>query len=138
MTAKEYLRRGLRTSELIQAHQEKLAMVKDQLNSLPSINFSKTGSSNNWNGQTQQIKLMEECIDFERQIEKEINNLLKIEKEISAAIDTLTDGNERLALYSRYVLNESTKETMKRMHYSETNVKRIIGQALKHIEINMD
>ena len=136
MTTKQYLRQNYRLNETIQSHKDELARLREMASSIPGGSFDNSGGGGSrWCGDTPQINALTRAIDLERQIQQEIVDMERLQKNIHDCIGAVRDPDERFVLRCRYILFLTWEDTAERMHYSTTQVKRIHGTALQSIVI---
>lgn len=135
MTAKQYLRQGCRLKELIQTHRDELLQLRSMLGSVSGPSYDKIGSITKWNGDTAEANLVIKCVDLEKQIECEIDQMITLMQSIHTTIETVCNPDERLVLRCRYILSLNWDDTANRMNYSPTQVRRLHGSALQSVVV---
>jgi len=135
MTAKQYLRQGCRLKELIQTHRDELLQLRSMLGSVSGPSCDKIGSTAKWNGDTAEVNLVIKCVDLEKQIEGEIDQMITLMQSIHTTIETVCNPDERLVLRCRYILSLNWDDTANRMNYSPTQVRRLHGSALQSVVV---
>lgn len=134
MTAKQYLRQGYRLKELIQTHRDELEQLRGMLGSVKGTTYDKIGGgTTKWNGDTAEVNLVIKCVDLEKQIEGEIDQMITLMQSIHTTIETVCNPDERLVLRCRYILSLNWDDTANRMNYSPTQVRRLHGSALQSV-----
>lgn len=134
MTAKQYLKQGYRLKELIQTHRDELAQLRGMLGSVQGPSYDKIGGgATKWNGDTAEYNLVIKCVDLEAQIAQEIDDMVALMTAIHSTIEAVRNTDERLVLRCRYILFLSWDETAHRMNYSDTQVRRLHGSALRSV-----
>jgi DNA-directed RNA polymerase specialized sigma subunit len=135
MTAKQYST-GCRLKELIQTHKDELAQLRSMLGSISGPSYDKIGGgSQKWNGDTAETNLVIRCVDLERQIEREMVQMITLMQSIHTTIEAVRNPDERLVLRCRYILSLNWDDTATRMNYSPTQVRRLHGSALQNVVV---
>lgn len=134
MNAKQYLRQGCRLKELIQTHRDELAQLRSMIGSVSGPSYDKIGGgATRWNGDTAEYDLAIKCVDLERQIEREIEQMIALMQSIHTTIEAVRNPDERLVLRCRYILGLDWDETAARMNYSPVQARRMHGTALQSV-----
>lgn len=134
MTAKQYLKQGYRLKELIQTHRDELTQLRSMLGSVSGPSYDKIGGgTTKWNGDTAEYNLVIKCVDLEAQIAQEIDDMVDLMTAIHSTIEAVRNTDERLVLRCRYILFLSWDEITRRMNYSDTQVRRLHGSALRSV-----
>lgn len=134
MTAKQYLKQGYRLKELIRTHRDELTQLRSMLGSVSGPSYDKIGGgTTKWNGDTAEYNLVIKCVDLEAQIAQEIDDMVALMAAIHSTIEAVRNTDERLVLRCRYILFLSWDEITRRMNYSDTQVRRLHGSALRSV-----
>ncbi len=97
MTAKQYLRQGCRLKELIKTNRDELAQLRSMLGSISGPSYDKIGGgSQKWNGDTAETNLVIRCVDLEKQIEREMVQMITLMQSIHTTIEDVRNPDERL------------------------------------------
>lgn len=108
MTAKEYLRQAYRLDQKISSNLEEVASLREMASSVSSPQLAE-------------------------RINKEIDLLMELKKEIRAVITMVEDTDERMVLKYRYVHNYTWEQIGNELHADARTVRRWHGKALQHI-----
>lgn len=73
--------------------------------------------------------------DLEEKINKEIDLLVELKKEIRGVISTVEDTDERLVLKYRYIHNYTWEQIGNELHADSRTVRRWHGSALQHVRL---
>ena len=129
MTAKEYLSQARRLDQAINVRLERIA----HLRSLVSGRAAKVdgmphgGRGGDWTDTVIKIDEMARALD------KDIDRLIELKREIAAAIADVPDVRYRTLLEYRYLCGWSWLRIAHTMHYSEDWVRHAHGRALQVI-----
>ena len=79
------------------------------------------------------VRALEKIIDLEEHINKEVELLMELKKEIRVVITTVEDTDERMVLKYRYVHNYTWEQIGNELHADARTVRRWHGKALQHV-----
>lgn len=129
MTAKEYLWRARRIDRRIDETRERLRRMRARLEGRVSRLSKTPGSRRRWSDG------IDDVIDLERRLERQIGEMCRIKMEVMDAIEGVEDPNCREVLELYYLDGMSWEEVAKKMHYSVRNVQILHGKALHCISL---
>lgn len=135
MTPKEFLKQGWRMQQLLQTHREELARLRTLLESPSGGKLSPEGKVQGGGTGSKEQDLAAKVVDMEREINAEAGRMVEVLRDVHAAIEAVSDPDERLVLRCRYVLFESFDTIAKETNYSKRQVLRIHGQALQDVKV---
>jgi lambda repressor-like predicted transcriptional regulator len=132
MTAKEYLSQTWRINRMIDAKLEQVQALRD-LSAKAGMTLSKAPNSG-----TRNVHRMEDVIvkilDIESEINADIESLLTLRKDITAAIKGLPNPDHKVLLELRYLCFKPWAEIASTMNYGRKYVFRLHDIALKQIQ----
>ena len=118
MTAKEYLNRYRRLNAYIDCKLEEAAQLRELATRLsPMAMFDRNGNVSDKVGRTA-VKI----VDLEREIDRDVDELVEIRSEIMRTISSVPDIEIRTMLEYRYINGWSWRKIALKMHYSEDHV----------------
>ncbi len=79
------------------------------------------------------VRALEKIMNLEEQINKEIDLLMELKKEIRIVITTVEDTDERMVLKYRYIHNYTWEQIGNELHADARTVRRWHGKALQHV-----
>jgi len=133
MNAKEYLNRAYRIDQRIQSKQEQLNALNDlaekcsiALNGMP---HTSTRSS------SPMADAVCKILDLERELAKDIIELIGLKSEISTTIKNVESVDYQLILEKRYLLCKSWPEIAVEMGYKMRHLYKLHDDALKAVKI---
>ena len=131
MTAQEYLEQAQQLDRQIDSKSLQISMLRD-------LSTKTTGvMSDDVVSHTRNVHSMEDIIaaiiDMEKELHDEVQQAIKLKKEIAAIISSLDDHNERQVLEYRYLCYLEFSEIARRMESSERYVYNKHASALKRI-----
>lgn len=132
MTAKEYLRQAYRLDQKINSDLEEVAALREMASSVSSPQLSERVQTSR-KGDAPFVRCLEKIIELEDKINKEINLLVELKKEIRTVITTVEDTDERMVLKYRYVHNYTWEQIGNELHADARTVRRWHGKALLHV-----
>ena len=132
MTAKEYLRQAYRLDQKINSDLEEVAALREMASSVSSPQLSERVQTSR-KGDAPFVRCLEKIIELEDKINKEIDLLVELKKEIRTVITTVEDTDERLVLKYRYVHNYTWEQIGNELHADARTVRRWHGKALLHV-----
>ncbi len=129
MTAKEYLMQVRYLDKLINAKISELDKLEKQITSLHSVTLGdKVKFSAGWNSIQRTV---DKIIDMRTEINDEIDRLVDLKAVIRKQLNSLND-NRFISVMIEYYINSRTFEQIAEdMNYSNRQVIRIHGKALK-------
>ena len=134
MTAKEYLQQAYRLNELIDSDVHELERLRDLAGRISSPNFGERVQSSR-NLDAPFVKYLGDIMEMEEKIQKELCRLVVLKKQILAALESVTDREERLLLTYRYLNNESWEQIAEGLSVSMSTVHRIHASALRNFPV---
>ena len=132
MTAKEYLRQAYRLDQKISSDLEEVASLREMSASVSSPQLTERLQTSK-NTDAPFVRALEKIIDLEEHINKEVELLMELKKEIRVVITTVEDTDERMVLKYRYVHNYTWEQIGNELHADARTVRRWHGKALQHV-----
>jgi len=132
MTAKEYLRQAYRLDQKINSDLEEVAALREMASSVSSPQLSERVQTSR-KGDAPFVRCLEKIMALEDKINKEIDLLVELKKEIRMVITTVEDTDERMVLKYRYVHNYTWEQIGNELHADARTVRRWHGKALLHV-----
>lgn len=132
MTAKEYLRQAYRLDQKISSDLEEVASLREMSASVSSPQLTERVKTSK-NTDAPFVRALEKIMDLEERINKEIELLMELKKEIRAVITTVEDTDECMVLKYRYVHNYTWEQIGNELHADARTVRRWHGKALQHV-----
>lgn len=137
MTAKQYLDRAYRITELIGEHMQeikKLHLMRDSLGSSGS-----GGICSSPDGNANYTKIVDKIVDYENEIRKKNAQLLDARIEIRRLINNVKNVDLNLILKKRYLQFMTFEGIAKDMAYTERHIYRLHDKAVEVFEkVNKD
>ena len=134
MTTKEYLRQAYRLDQKINSDLEEVSALREMANSVSSPQLGERVQTSH-NGDAPYVRCLEKIIALEDKINKEIDLLVDLKKEIRVVISTVEDTDERMVLKYRYVHNYTWEQIGNELHADARTVRRWHGRALQHVTL---
>jgi RNA polymerase sigma factor (sigma-70 family) len=135
MTAKEYLRQAYRLNELIDSRIMELERLRDYSTRLTSCSFEGERVSKSRSTEAPFAKIIEKILDLEKVINRDIDRHVDLKTEMNAAIDRVSNVDERLLLRYRYLNNYNWDEIAQLLNVSGRTVHRIHSSALYNFSV---
>ena len=132
MTAKEYLRQAYRLDQKISSDLEEVASLREMSASVSSPQLTERVQTSK-NTDAPFVRALEKIMDLEERINKEIELLMELKKEIRVVITTVEDTDERMVLKYSYVHNYTWEQIGNELHADARTVRRWHGKALQHV-----
>ena len=132
MTAKEYLRQAYRLDQKISSDLEEVASLREMSASVSSPQLTERVQTSK-NTDAPFVRALEKIIDLEEHINKEVELLMELKKEIRVVITTVEDTDERMVLKYRYVHNYTWEQIGNELHADARTDRRWHGKALQHV-----
>lgn len=132
MTAKEYLRQAYRLDQKISSDLEEVASLREMSASVSSPQLTERVQTSK-NTDAPFVRALEKIMDLEERINKEIELLMELKKEIRVVITTVEDTDECMVLKYRYVHNYTWEQIGNELHADARTVRRWHGKALQHV-----
>ncbi len=134
MTAKEFLKQAYRLNELINSDLEELQNLRELSRCVSSPvleeKVSKTKST-----ETPFEKYVIRIVDLEKQIQQEVERLIKLKSDIREAINQMENVDEKLLLRYRYINFLNWEEICVNLNVSMRTVHRLHSSALQHLNV---
>ena len=134
MNTKEYLSQAYRIDQKINSKIEQVSSLHDLATKATQTLSDMPGSA------TRNVHRMEDVIlkiiDFENEINAEIDRLVDIKHEISCLINSVPNQEEQTLLELRYLCFKTGEQIAVEMGYSVQNIYKLHTRALKNLEIS--
>ena len=132
MTAKEYL---LQAKYLDQQINNKICQLR-MLNDLATkVTYTMTGMPGGFGERaSKQDSVVTKIIDFQKEINADIDRLVDLKREILISIQALNSVEYQLVLEKRYIMFEKWEKIAADMNTDIRNIYRIHGKALLELE----
>lgn len=131
MNAKEYLSQAMYIDQRIDSKLEQIMKLRE------SATKATAALSDMPRPDSPNVQSMEETIvkivDLEREINRDIDALVDLKAEARKVISKLDNPEQQLILEMRYLCYKSWAEIAEDLSFSESNVYKIHGEALKRI-----
>ena len=135
MTAKEYLRQAYRLNELIDSRITELERLRDYSTRLTSCSFEGERVSKSRSTEAPFARIIEKIVDLEKVINRDIDCYVDLKTEMNAAIDRVSNVDERLLLRYRYLNNYNWDDIAQLLNVSGRTVHRIHSTALYNFSV---
>lgn len=132
MTPKEYLRQAYRLDQKINSDLDEVNSLREMASSVSSPQLGERVQTSR-NTDAPFVRCLEKIMDLEEKINKEVELLVELKKEIRSVITTVEDTDERLVLKYRYVHNYTWEQIGNELHADARTVRRWHGKALLHV-----
>lgn len=132
MTAKEYLRQAYIIDRKIKLDTEKLAVARSALY-VKTVRYDRDGAKTVPQGNGTENAVLR-VMELEERLDREIDELTVKRQEIEQAVNAVPDEVRREVLTRRYLLYQKWEVIAEEMNYSERQVFRIHGAALRAFE----
>lgn len=134
MTVKEYLGQAYRLDQRINSKLEQVASLNDLAN---KVTTTLTGMPKNPNRATSTMAdAVAKIIDLQAEINRDIDCLVDLKREIVAVIKTVDNPEYQTLLEKRYLCFETWEQIAVDMDYSIQHIYRLRDKALSKISIS--
>lgn len=134
MTVKEYFYQAYRLDQRINSNLEEVTALREMSLSVSSPLLTERVQSSR-KRDAPFVRCIEKIIDLEEKINKEIDLLVELKKEMRGVISTVEDTDERLVLKYRYIHNYTWEQIGNELHADSRTVRRWHGSALQHVRL---
>jgi len=134
MMAKEFLRQAYRLNELINSDLEELQNLRELSRSVSSPVFEEKISGTK-STDPPFVRYVGKIIDLEKQIQQEVDRLVKLKGDIREAINQMQNVDEKLLLRYRYINFLNWEEICVNLNVSIRTVHRLHSSALQHLKV---
>jgi len=124
MMAKEFLRQAYRLNELINSDLEELQNLRELSRSVSSPVFEEKISGTK-STDPPFVRYVGKIIDLEKQIQQEVDRLVKLKSDIREAINQMQNVDEKLLLRYRYINFLNWEEICVNLNVSIRTVHRL-------------
>ncbi|GHV06385.1 hypothetical protein FACS1894217_04950 [Clostridia bacterium] len=130
MTAKQYLQQAFRLNQRIESNRDEIARLRSLATSIgsPDLSADRVQSSGNSDKMAATIA---KIIDFERELEAEIEKYVVLRREIYGKVDRIEDDDYRIILKKRYLEFKKWENIAVEMNYSYQWVHKLHKRALQ-------
>lgn len=130
MDAKNFLRQIRRIDILLDAKQKELEVIRSKT-IYPGVSYEEKVQTSSGNSKENQLINL---IEYEIDLNKSIDEFIKIKKEVSSVIDRLEDGDQIDILYKRYFQYMTFEEIASSKYISYQWVHVLHSRALNEID----
>ena len=134
MTAKEYLSQGYRLEQRIKLAKMEIEDLEALIGSPGSPGFEEHFNATR-NTEAPFVKTIYKIMEYQDELNKKLNKLIKLKEEIKQVIDAVEDNDERAVLQYRYLKNYSWARIGDLLVADERTVRRWHNKALAHVVI---
>lgn len=134
MMAKEFLRQAYRLNELINSDLEELQNLRELSRSVSSPVFEEKISGTK-STDPPFVRYVGKIIDLEKQIQQEVDRLVKLKSDIREAINQMQNVDEKLLLRYRYINFLNWEGICVNLNVSIRTVHRLHSSALQHLKV---
>lgn len=134
MTVKEYLSQGYRLEQRIKMHQEEIEGLRSLATSVGSPGFNENHNATKSTDAPFE-KVLLKIIDAESKEAEMLEKLLAFKEEIRTVINNVSNMDERIVLYHRYINNKTWVEIGQILGWDERTIRRLHNRACAHIVI---
>ena len=133
MTAKEYLGQAYRLDQRINSKLEQISMLRD-LATKATAAISDMPHSDSPNLQQMESTVLK-IIDLEHEINRDIDGLVDLKRELIAAINAVDVPEYQTVLELRYLCYKTWEEIADELGYCPSNIYRLHGRALEILRV---
>ena len=134
MTAKEYLSQAKYLDEQINNKIRQLSILNDMATKVTTT-YSDMPRDSNQNI-SRQDSIVTKIIDFQNEINQEVDALVDLKKEIYEKIQQVSNPEYRTVLERRYLCLETWEQIAVDMSYSIQHIHRLHSSALSEISVS--
>ncbi|HIZ83244.1 MAG TPA: DUF1492 domain-containing protein [Firmicutes bacterium] len=134
MTAKEYLSQAYRLDQRINSNIEEVTMLREMANSISSPSWSEKVQTSR-STEAPFVRSLEKIMDLEDTINKEIDTLVCLKKQIRTVIESVQNTDERLVLRYRYIHNCTWEQIGNELNADARTIRRWHGEALLKVKV---
>ena len=131
MNAKEYLSQAMYIDQRIDSKLEQIMKLRESA-SKATATLSDMPRPDSPNVQSMEETIVK-IVDLEREINRDIDALVDLKAEARKVMSKLDNPEQQLILEMRYLCYKSWAEIAEDLSFSESNVYKIHGEALKRI-----
>lgn len=131
MNAKEYLSQAMYIDQRIDSKLEQIMKLRESATKATAT-LSAMPRPDSPNVQSMEETIVK-IVDLEREINRDIDALVDLKAEARKVISKLDNPEQQLILEMRYLCYKSWAEIAEDLSFSESNVYKIHGEALKRI-----
>lgn len=134
MRAKEYLQQLKRLDTVINQKKMELRDLRIMAQGLSSIDYSKDRVQTSSAGDAQFVKILNNIVDLDEEINFEINRFIEKKHEIINKIISMENAKYIEILYKRYVELKHLEAIAVEMNYTYQYTRELHGYALQEFE----
>ena len=132
MTSKEYLQQAYLLDTRINANVNEISSLRQLARKVSSLNAGERVQTSK-SCEAPFVKCIEKIIALEEEVNRQIDLLVALKKQIKAVIEAVPDNNERMVLWCRYLQSMTWEQIGEELHAGRTTVKRWHSSALSHV-----
>lgn len=135
MNNREYLEQTYNINRRIKDKKERIEHLKGLAMSIGATDYAKDRVQTSPNNEASFVKIIANIESLEEELKNDVIELLRLQSDISHAIDDVKDVNCSLVLSKRYLLMKKWEQIADDMGYSVVQIHRIHNKALEIFKI---
>lgn len=137
MTAKEYLSQAYRLDQRINSDIEEIGRLREMALGISSPSWEeKVQTSRKTDAPF--VRCLEKIMDMEDTVNREIDTLVDLKRQIRTVIESVPNTDEQLVLRYRYIHNCTWEQIGNEMNADARTIRRWHGSALQKVKVPPD
>jgi len=132
VTNKEYLRQAYRLDQRINSDIEEVGLLREMASSITAPGAGEKVQTSR-SGEAPFVRSVEKILALEDKINREIDLLVDLKKQMRDVIAAVQDTDERMVLRYRYIHSLTWEQIGHEMNADERTIRRWHGNALMHV-----
>lgn len=137
MTAKEYLSQAYRLDQRINSNIEEITRLREMACGIAPPSWEEKVQTSR-SGDAPFARCLEKIMDLEDTVNREIDTLVDLKRQIRAVIEDVPNTDERLVLRYRYIHNCTWEQIGSELNADARTIRRWHGDALQKVKVPQD
>lgn len=137
MTAWEYLNQAYRLDQRINSDIEEIARLREMARGI-SVSSAEEKVQATRNTDAPFVRCLEKIYDLEETVNREIDTLVDLKRQIRTVVESVPNINERIVLRYRYIHNMTWEQIGSELNVNEKTVRRWHKAALSAVVLPPD
>ena len=124
VTVTGYLSQGLRLAEAIACQTERLKLLRESVDRVAALRVREAAVQGSPSGEAPFVRALRQIWDLQEAIDRDIELLVRLDRQIDRVIGTLLSPDYRILLRYRYLSRKTWRQIADRMHVDPSTAKR--------------
>ena len=124
MNTMEYLSQGRWLDKMILFHMDRLRELRERADSIGAARMKEVAVMQPPSGEAPYVRTLQQIWETEETVERELQQMIRLEQQINRVIDSLLSGNYRMVLRYRYLDRKTWEQIADLLYIDPSTAKR--------------